>query len=420
MKRIFAPLLIAAIAHLSHANDWPSWRGPGGDGKLPADEEYPTEWSPDKNLKWKVPLPGPGNSSPIVVGERIFLTQAADQGKKRSLLCFSTKDGTLLWERSIDYGKADQTHKTNPLCSASPVSDGNLVYAWHGNGGLHAYDLEGNEKWSRDLGDHYEHQWGANAASPILYAGALIVHAGPGMTVNLFCLEKTTGETIWEKELPDAYSKDMKEFKGSWATPLIIDNDGRPEMLIGLPKALTSFNPKTGDELWRCEGLSDLCYTSAISNGEVAAYLGGFGGPGLGVRLPDSKTTGNITESHRLWADQGKKPNRQRIGTGQLIGNHLYQLDEPGIAVCLDVTTGERLWESRLSRNSWSSMNYVGGKLYVNDQSGTTYILDPNPKELKLLQENAVDQRQHTNSTLAFANGSIYLRTDAFLYSFGK
>lgn len=414
----FVSLLLILLTQFIAANDWPTWRGPNGDGKLSSDVEYPVEWSPEKNLKWRAELPGPCNSSPIVVGDRLFLTQATNQGKTRLLMCFSTKDGKLLWQKSINYGKADITHKTNPYCAASPVTDGELVFAWHGNAGLHAYDLDGNEKWSRDLGDRYEHQWGPNAGSPVLHEGTLLLHAGPGMSVNLFCLDKNTGKTIWEKKLPDAVSKDIKEFKGSWATPLIIKNDGRAEMLIGLPGFLTSFEPRTGEELWRCGGLSDLCYTNVVSNSELALYLCGFGGPGVGVKLPDSNTTGDITESHRLWAEQGKKPNRQRIGSGQLIGNYHYQLDEPGIAVCLDARTGERLWESRLSKGSWSSMNLIGGKLYVNDQLGTTYILDPDPKELKLLNTNPIDPRQHTNSSLAFANGTIYLRTDEFLYAF--
>lgn len=416
---LLATLGLALAGHVS-ANDWPSWRGPASDGTLPADAEYPEEWSATDKLRWRVEMPGPGNSSPIVVGEKVFLTQAVDGGKTRSLRCLSAEDGKTLWEKDIDYGKTDPTHRTNPYSAASPVSDGNLVFAWHGNAGLHAYDLEGNERWSRDLGSDYAHQWGPNAASPVLHGDKLIVHAGPGTSVALFCLDKASGETIWSKDLPEATSKDSKEFKGSWATPLLVENAGRTEMLVGLPGSLRSFDPDTGEELWRCGGLSDLCYTNPIVGEDFAVYLCGYGGPGMGMKLPAAGETGDLTDSHRLWVDQGNKRNRQRIGTGQLVDGYLYQLDEPGVAVCLDPRTGEKIWEERLGRKSWSSMNLVGGKLYVNDQSGTTFVIDPDPEGLRVVSRNPVDPDQHTNATPAFARGSVFLRTEAFLYAFGE
>ncbi|NNE91641.1 MAG: hypothetical protein HKN23_08340, partial [Verrucomicrobiales bacterium] len=260
---------------------------------------------------------------------------------------------------------------------------------------------------------------------PVLYEDTILIHAGPGVDAGLFCLKKDTGDPVWEKDLPDAESAEAKQFKGSWATPLLIENAGRTEMLIGLPKSLCSFDPKTGDELWRCSGLSDLCYQNAIAGDGVAIFLCGYGGPGLGVRLPKPGESGDLTETHRLWADQNtgkgqKKRNRQRIGSGQLIGKHLFQLDEPGVMTCLDATTGELLFEERLGRKSWSSVNLVGGKLYANDQSGTTFVMEPDPSGLKLISKNLPDQNQHTNASLAFANGVIFQRTDAHLFAFGE
>ena len=414
-------LVLLFLCHFSlPANDWPSWRGPNGDGKLAEAEGYPVDWSPDNNLLWKVPLPSPGNSSPIVIGDKLFLTLASDQGQNRSLHCYSTKDGSLLWEKSTRYGKKDQTHKTNPYSSASPFSDGVRVYAWQGNAGLYTYDLDGNEIWKRNLGTDYAHIWGPNAASPVVHGDTLIIHAGPGLAVALFGLDKNTGETLWKKELPTAVSNDVGQLKGSWATPLLIENAGRTEMLIGLPRFLTSFDPKDGSELWKCGGLTDLAYTNALAGPKRAVYLAGYGGPGIGVKLPEAGVSGNITETHRLWADEGKKPNRQRIGSGQMIGEHIFQLDEPGIMVCLEVDTGKKLWQERMSVKSWSSMNLIGELLYVSDTIGTTFIIEPDTTELKLLHTNQVDKRQHTNSSLAFAKGVVYQRTDDFLYAFKK
>ncbi len=402
------------------ANEWPAWRGPNGDGKLIDAESYPQEWSSDKNRKWRIDLPSPGNSSPIVVGGKLFLTTAENEGQIRTLLCYDTKDGKLLWQRAVDYGKKDKTHKTNPFSAASPTSDGEHVYAWHGNAGLYAYDLDGNKVWTVSAGKDYAHIWGPNAASPVIHGDAIILHAGPGLAARILALDLKTGKMLWKKELPESASEKVGQFKGSWATPLLIQNGNRSEILLGLPGFLTSFDPGTGEELWRCSGLTSLAYTNVLAGPEHLVYLSGFGGPGIGVRLPAPDETGDITDSHQTWAEKGKKPNRQRIGSGQMIGDHIYQLDEPGIMVCLEVATGKKLWEERMSRKSWSSMNQIGDKLYVNDDTGTTFVIQPDPSGLQLLHKNSIDPNQHTNSSLAFANGVIYQRTDSYLYAFEK
>jgi outer membrane protein assembly factor BamB len=150
-----------------------------------------------------------------------------------------------------------------------------------------------------------------------------------------------------------------------------------------------------------------------------ALYLCGYGGPGIGVKLPSASETGDLTSSHRLWADppKGQNQNPQRIGSGQILGDHLYVLNEPGVMQCSEVATGKILWRERLGANSWSSMNLIGNTLYVNDTRGTTYLIEPDPTALKLLGKNDIDPNQHTNASLAFANGRIYLRTDAHLYA---
>ncbi|MBP6784754.1 MAG: PQQ-binding-like beta-propeller repeat protein [Verrucomicrobiales bacterium] len=412
-------LLLLDFAISAPANDWPSWRGPGGDGKLPDATTYPTQWSAKEHIAWRVDLPDRGNSSPVVFGNRVFLTQSENKGQQRSLICFDAKDGKTLWKKTIDYGKIEETHQTNPHCPASPVTDGTLVFAWHGNAGLHAYDFEGNEKWSRDLGTDYAHIWGPHAASPVLLGSGLIIHAGPGPVAKLIALHKDSGKTIWETDLDAFESADAKQFKGSWATPLVIDNAGRAEILLGLPGFLMSYDPKSGKELWRAGGLGDLCYTNVLTGNGRALYLCGYGGPGIGLKLPGATETGDLTASHRLWADppKGKGQNPQRIGSGQIIGDHLYLLNEPGVMQCSLVETGEILWRERLSGSSWSSMNLIGKTLYVNDARGTTYLIEPDPKALKVIATNPVDENQHTNASLAFAGGRIYLRTDMFLYA---
>jgi outer membrane protein assembly factor BamB len=411
-------LFLGSLTGLS-ANDWPSWRGPNGDGKLPGAAAYPTKWSSTDKIAWRIDLPDRGNSSPIVSGERVFLTQAEEDGKKRSLICFDALDGRQLWKETIDYGKTEESHKTNPHCPASPVTDGKTVIAWHGNAGLHAYDFAGKQLWSSDLGSDYAHLWGPNAASPVLMGDAVLIHAGPGPVARLVAVHKDTGRLIWKRDLDAFESNDARQFKGSWATPLLIENGGRDEMLLGLPGFLTSFDPKTGEELWRAAGLGDLCYTNVMVGNGRALYLCGYGGPGIGVRLPSPSESGNLTSSHRLWADppKGQNQNPQRIGSGQVLGDHLFLLNEPGVMQCSETASGKILWRERLGANTWSSMNLIGNLLYVNDTRGTTYLIKPDPKALTLLGKNDIDANQHTNASLAFAGGRIYLRTDAYLYA---
>lgn len=420
ISRRISCLLALALSSALSADEWPSWRGPHGDGTLPEAAGYPTRWSAIENLVWRVELPDRGNSSPVVAGGRVFLTQAEDEGRKRSLLCFAAGDGALLWKRTLEYGEAEPTHKTNPHCAASPTTDGRLVFAWHGNAGLRAYDFEGEEVWSADLGSDYEHIWGPHAASPVLVGDALLVHAGPGPVVRLFALEKNSGRILWKRDLDEFASADAKQFKGSWATPLPWRRGGRDEILLGLPGFLASFDSRSGDELWRIGGLGDLCYTNAMAGGGRVLYLCGYGGPGVAARLPEPGEGGDLTASHRLWADppKGRNQNPQRIGSGQIVGDHLYLLNEPGVMQCSLVETGEILWRERLGANSWSSMNRIGGVLYVNDTRGTTYLVEPDPAGLKLLAKNEIDPNQHTNASLAFAGGRIFQRTDAYLYAF--
>ena len=160
------------------AEDWPAFRGPAGNG-LANETDVPTEWSHDKNIKWKTKLPRPGNGSPIVSNGRVFLACAEDaQGLKRSLYCFDRADGKQLWVRTVELEKKMPTHETNPYCGSTPVADGKRVVVWHSSGGLYCYDFAGNELWSRNLGE-FDHIWGYGS-SPILHQGKIFLNCGPG------------------------------------------------------------------------------------------------------------------------------------------------------------------------------------------------------------------------------------------------
>lgn len=412
--------LLLGFSTVTAGENWLGWRGPNGDGSLDAPaESYATEWSSEKNIRWKTPLKVPGNSSPVVWADRLFLTEGANDNQQRSLLCFDTRDGNLLWKKTVERSAKDPTHKTNPGVSASPATDGKLVLAWYGNAGLHAYDFSGRPLWSADLGEDYKHIWGDNAASPVFFENLVIVHAGPGIAARLIAIDKASGKIVWRTELPDAASQKFDQFRGSWATPRVIDNAGRAELIVPLPGRLTSFDPKSGDELWRCTGLTELCYTDALIGEDTIVAMSGYGGAALGMRRPGPTDTGDLTESHRLW-HVGKPKPPQRIGSGQIVGDHIYMVNAPGLAQCLDLASGDTVWEQRLGRETWSSLNLINGKLYSTDKNSTTFVIDPSPTSLKVLNTNKITPPQDdANSTPAFAAGVIYLRTPSALLAIG-
>ncbi len=406
------PALLLSL-HFSQAGDWPTWRGPEGNG-IATGETAPLKWSSTENVLWKTPLPGPGNSSPIVWKDKVFLTGAENEGRLSSLLCFDRSSGRQLWKQSIRHAKPEATHRTNPQCSASPATDGETIAVHFGSAGSYAYTLDGKLRWKRpDLGT-IDHIWGY-ASSPVPYKDTFIQYVGPGTKVAIAALDKKTGKTRWRRELPQAQAKAPKQFFGSWGTPLLRNNGDRDELLLGLPGNLLALDPATGKDLWHCKGLGPLVYTNALASGETVCAMSGYHGPAIAVNAP-AGASGNLT-GRRLWSSSRKPP--QRIGSGVAIGPHVFILNEPGIATCIEIRTGKELWKARLGQgNSWGSMNLVGDRIYVTNTLGQTLVLAPNPEKLELLATNPLGEM--TRGSAAFSDGQVFLRTYKQLWCIGK
>lgn len=426
MASLLRPLLILGLlAGPLRADNWPAWRGPDGQGHSP-ERDLPTHWSRTENVRWKTALSSEGNSSPIVWGDRVFVTQASEKvdwppvpnagglasARKRSLLCFDRGNGKLLWQRDTIYEAKESTHPTNPFCSASPVTDGERVIASFGSAGLVCYDLSGKELWRRDLGK-LEHIWG-NASSPILYKDLVILWCGPGVRQFLLAVRKSDGGTVWEHSEPGgAYGSDHN-WVGSWSTPIVARVGDYDELILGVPEKVKGFDPLTGEELWSCAGLGKLVYTSPVisANGIVVA-MSGFQGPDLAVRAGGH---GDVTKTHRLWQHSAKIP--QRIGSPVIVGGHAYILNDNGVAQCIDLKTGEDLWNQRRvsSGSTWGSMMAAGGRLYVTNKAGETFILAASPT-YELIAKNTLGET--VLSSMAVADGELFLRTYKHLWCIG-
>ncbi len=403
------------------AGNWPAWRGPHGTG-LSDETSLPLHWSTNENVRWRVPLPDRGNSTPVIWGNRVFITQAID-GKpvhRRTLICFDRSTGKLLWQTGIDVTEREPTHETNPYCSASPAIDGERLFVSFGAAGLYAYNFEGKELWHRDLGPQ-KHIWG-NAASPVLYRDLAILNFGPGERTFLIAVDKRSGKTIWQVDEPGGDSGEKKPGQdkplwiGSWTTPTLARVDDHDELLMSFPSRVASLDPMTGKERWTCRGLNPLVYTSPLYSDGVVVAMGGFGGSSLAVKTGGH---GDVTETHRLW--QVPK-NKQRIGSGVISGDHIYILDDPGVAECIDLRTGKVIWEQRLrgqgaKSDNWSSMVLAGDKLYAINQSGDGFVVRASPK-FEVLSTNSI--RETTISSIAPSEGELFIRTYKALWCIGE
>lgn len=414
LVKAFVVVALSAFAVCAEAGDWPQFRGPHGKGYAEG-KAFPSEWGADRNIKWKTPLPEPGNSSPIVSGGRVFVTGTEGQGRTRSLYCFDRKTGRQVWMQAINFGKVERTHKTNPHGSSTPATDGRRVVVWHGSAGLYCYDFSGRELWCRDLGE-FDHMWGYGT-SPILLEDRVIMHCGPGPRVFMAAVDLETGSTLWETDEPqqgDGSYNENKKYMGSWATPVIARIDGTVQIICAMSTRVNAYDPDTGKILWTCDGIrgprGDLAYSDPIIGDGLVVYFGGFMGPALGFRLGGS---GNVTATHRLWRIER---NPQNIGTGVLIGPHVYKANAgPGTLQCVVAATGQETWQEKVpGGNHWGSVVHAAGRLYVTNQKGATHVFLPNPERLELVATNELGER--SNSTPAFSDGEIFIRTFEHLY----
>jgi outer membrane protein assembly factor BamB len=411
----FVFAILAAVPLFAQPTyNWPGWRG-DGTGHCP-EKNLLTSWSPTENVKWKVKLPSDGNSSPIVWGDRVFLTQSIDKkGQERAVICFERHKGRELWRKSVPFKGKETTHSTNPYCSSTPATDGTLVVAWHGSAGLVCYDMDGKQLWFRDLGK-FEHIWG-NASSPVIYQDLVFLNCGPGERQFLLAVNKHTGKDVWQVDEPGGkFGETNAEWTGSWSTPTLAKVDGKDQLIVSWPHVVKAYDPLKGTLLWHCGGLTKLVYTSPLVRSDVIVAMSGFHGSFLALR-PGSRD--DITKTNRLWQIDERQP--QRIGSGVLVGDYIFMAnadDKGGAAQCIDLKTGKTLWMKRLGDACWGSIVHADGKLWVTDRLGDTYIFKPSPTDLEIIAKNSLGER--VLSTMAVSNGDIFIRTYEHLWCIGK
>ncbi|HET7294009.1 MAG TPA: PQQ-binding-like beta-propeller repeat protein [Vicinamibacteria bacterium] len=408
--------LVACMAPLAEATDWPQWRGPRGTGES-AVRDLPVRWSRQENVAWSLPLPSGSGSTPVVSGERIFLgTVAAGQVE---LWCVERRTGAVRWRRPLG-SAAGHTHQKHNMSSPSPVADGGRVYAMTGNGVLKAFDVEGRELWSRDIQADYGRfglNWGYGS-SPLLWGDTLYVQVLHGMKTDdpsyLLGLDAANGRSRFRVERPTAA---VHESPDSYSTPAVARRGGEAEIVVTGGDVVTGHDPKTGRELWRAGGLNpgnDGAYrivASPVAVGDVVIAPTRIR-PMLALK---AFGRGDVTASQGLWSfDHGPD-----VPTPATDGRYLYVVTDRGMLYCLDFATGRALYgPQRLRAATYSASPLLAdGKLYAISEEGVTSVVKAGPA-YELLAENALDG--YTLSSPLAAHGQLYIRTQHALYCIGK
>jgi outer membrane protein assembly factor BamB len=443
-------LVVCAVS--APAGDWLRFHGPDGSGVSPDTQPLPVKWSQTENLKWKHKLPGPGSSSPIVVGSRIFVTCWTGYGMdrdnvgdpkdlRRHLICLDRATGNVLWDRSVEPVLPEDPYSGNftehGYASHTPVSDGQRVYVFFGKTGALAFDLEGKKLWQTSVGTGSGMNGWGSASSPILYKNLVIVTAS-AESQSLVALDKQTGQELWRRQ--DA------GFSGTWGTPILVDcGHGRTDLVIAVPYKIWGFNPDDGKPRWQCEGLSNnsIC-SSAMGHDDVvyAAETGPRGGGTMAVRAGGE---GDVTNTRILW--RGKE--QSRIGTPIVAGGRIYWFGNH-TANCIDAATGKQVYQVRLGGGSaspapgpakpqpagprpgpgrrpggrrggmrgmdYSSPVLANGNIYFVSRSGEAYVYAAGP-EFKLLAQNRfAGDGGDFSSAPAVSDGQLFIRSSKYLY----
>lgn len=401
------------IAPLSANEDWPEFRGPGGQGHSQA-KDVPVKWGPNKNITWKTSIPGIGWSSSIIVGSQIFLTTAIPKGENNytlHALCVNADDGKILWNVEVFNEQADKParmHKKNSHASPSPIFEDGKVYVHFGHDGTACLNADDGKILWKQTELRYNPVHG-NGGSPIIVDDDLIFNCDGGENPFIVALEKDSGKVVWK-----TFRDVVVERPFSFSTPLLIEVNGKRQLISPASGAVIAYDPNDGKEIWRCgygQGYS-VVPRPLYAHGLVYVSTG-FNRAKLMAIRPDGK--GDVTETHLAWIHEKNVP---KESTPIIVDDFLYMNDGKGEATCLDAKSGEVIWQERLTKNNYSaSPVYVGGLIYFHDGEGVTTVIKPGRK-LEVVATN--DLGEPGLSSFAVTDGALLIRTGSTLYRIGK
>lgn len=419
-------LTLALTAGLA-AENWPQWRGPSGQG-ISTEKALPSEWAPDKNVVWKTALPH-GYSSPIVWEERIFLTSAIEGeavpgvvpesvrinqphpqstagDKKHTLkvLALETKTGKILWEQTAYDGPVfDARHQRSTFAGPTAITDGKMVYTYFGPEGLYAYDFDGKLIWK--VVEKFHTLGLGTGTSPVLFGNSVIIQRDQDeKTSVVVAYDKTTGKELW---------KALRPVSISWSTPVLVDVGNRTELVTNGTENVIAYDAATGKELWKTKGVeSNAIHTPLVGSGLVVVTAGFPAKKIIAIR------PGDQPEDKRIAWEYSK-------GTGYVLSNILYDgyvylSTDNGIVTCLEAETGRIVYEGGRPpkpTNFMGSAVAYNGFIAMTSEDGDTFLIKAGPKH-QIVRTNTIDEPVY--SSLALANGRIYIRGEKHLFAIGN
>ncbi|MDG1513731.1 MAG: PQQ-binding-like beta-propeller repeat protein [Mariniblastus sp.] len=426
-QTVLTVLALTLMTVTAVAEDWPRFRGPMGSGVANSGTAVPSTWSPKANLAWKVEMPGPGASSPIIVGNKAFVTCYSGYGLDQSnpgelenlvrhLVCVDMQTGKQLWQKDVKVVLPEDPYSgigvtAHGYASHTPVSDGKNVYAFFGKSGVHAFDMDGNKLWSAEVGKESDPtRWGSSS-SPIVFENLVIVTAS-AESQSIVALDKSSGKEVWRQE--------AKGLDGMWGTPALVKiDDKRTDLVMCVSKELWGLNPKTGKMRWLADATgAQNAYSSIIQDGSRVFAVTGRGGGSVAV---DAGGSGDISKTNTVW-------------TGGVSGSFaspvrheskIYAIAR-GIVTVMDTDTGEQLERLRLKGGEqtggrFGSLDYpspivVGDRLFYMNGSGQMYVFALGDKMEQLAVNKVTNDKEIFWGTPAVSNDKLVIRSSENLY----
>jgi outer membrane protein assembly factor BamB len=383
----------------------------------------PTTWSDTENVVWKAALPGPGSSSPIVSGDRVYVTcysgygvDRTEPGEQKNLVrhvvCLSLADGKILWQASIKAVLPEDPYQgmitDHGYASSTPATDGDRVYAMFGKSGVVALDREGKQLWRTSVGTGSAIMGWGSAASVVLYKNLVIVNAN-AESQSLVALDKETGRQVWKTE--------ANGYMGCWSTPLVVSAaGGKAELLVRMPDEIWALHPATGGLLWYCTDVPGAATSSPVACEGIVYSLGG-GPRGSGSMAIRTGGRGDVTAGQVVW----KQSAGSYVPSPVVVEGHLYWVDDRGLAYCLKADSGKQAYRERLpgAGGVYASLVAAGGRLYAVTRRNGTFVLDAKP-EFKVVAHNRIpSDTTDFNASPATTDGRLLLRSNRFLYCIG-
>lgn len=397
------PGLLSLMTTGAHAEDWPAWRGPRGDG-ISLEVDVPQTWSPDNNLAWRTELPGVGRSSPIVSGPHVFVTTGVAEDLTRRVLCLDRNSGKVLWNTVVHTGPGGKMHQDNTMASSTPVTDGTSVFCvFVDDYGMTvaSLDMQGEIRWKSTPGTFYSNH--GFAASPVLAGTGIIINGQQDGTAFVCMLDKQTGSELWR------YTPAVNQ--RSFSTPVLIQHQGQQQLILTGSQQTVALDPDNGTLIWHAEGPSEkfVC-TPSVGHGLVFSFAGSPSKKAHAVRLGGH---GDVSQTHIAWKTERSMP---YVPSPLLVGDYLHIVNDLGVYSCLEPVSGKVLHTARALGSTYSSPIAAAGRIYMFEDTGRCTVFENRPG-FHIIARNDLHEEVYT--TPAVSNGQIFVRTVQSLYCIG-